>query len=50
MIEGHAFFAGVDWKAVEERKLEPPLKPDGVGRDTSNFDPAITALPAVVSL
>lgn len=29
-ILSHPFFATIDWKALEERKVEPPFKPEVV--------------------
>jgi hypothetical protein len=26
-IKTHAFFAGLDWEMLEQRKMEPPFKP-----------------------
>ena len=29
----HSFFAPIDWKALEERKVTPPFKPDVVSTE-----------------
>ena len=48
-IEMHAFFSGVDWKALEAGGTEAEFKPV-IRPDASNFDPTVTEMPAVVLL
>lgn len=39
----HAFFHGINWDDVFNRKLRPPFKPEIKGEsDTTNFDPEFT--------
>lgn len=40
-IKNHAFFAGVDWAAMNRKEVTPPFKPSVKNsRDTSNIDKA----------
>ncbi|KAG9510925.1 Protein kinase C epsilon type, partial [Fragariocoptes setiger] len=55
-ILSHPFFKGIDWVALEARKVKPPFKPKFKGpRDVSNFDhdftkeePTLTPVPPEV--
>lgn len=45
-----AWFAGLDWGAVLDKKLPPPVQPDiQFDADTYNFDDYFTRQPAVDS-
>ena len=42
-IRKHAFFRNINWKELEERKVEPPFKPIvKSASDVSNFDSDFT--------
>ena len=43
-IRHQSFFAGVDWNALEARKVTPPFKPEvsDAGGDVGNFHPEFT--------
>ncbi|KAI9220893.1 kinase-like domain-containing protein [Blastocladiella britannica] len=42
-IKAHPFFATIDWKALNEKRLVPPFKPSVANAyDTSNFDEEFT--------
>jgi len=44
-VQGHAWYCGLDWKALEELRLEPPYRPEVTNaRDLSNFPEEETAL------
>jgi hypothetical protein len=46
-IKRHAFFAGLDWDALERREVEPPFKPTVASEtDITNFDATFTSEPA----
>jgi hypothetical protein len=48
-IKAHPFFAGMDWKKLLQKELEPPFKPHLVGAlDLTYFDPACTEVPPEV--
>eukprot|EP00045_Choanoeca_perplexa_P013320 m.150710 g.150710 ORF g.150710 m.150710 type:complete len:687 (-) comp16319_c0_seq2:228-2288(-) len=43
-IKAHAFFAGLDWLALENKELEPPFKPKvKSAMDVGNFDADFTS-------
>jgi hypothetical protein len=43
-IKEHPFFAGIDWKKILHKEIEPPFKPHLVGAmDLKYFDPSVTA-------
>ncbi len=45
-VKAHAWFADIDWIALEERRVVPPFKPQVVTvTDTANFDPEFTNMP-----
>ncbi|CAK0907840.1 unnamed protein product [Prorocentrum cordatum] len=45
VIQSHAWYCGLDWKALEELRLEPPYRPEVTNaRDLSNFPEEETAL------
>lgn len=45
-VKRHAFFRDVDWDAVVQRQLTPPIVPDVRGREcTRNFDDGFTSAP-----
>lgn len=38
-IKEHPFFAGINWKDLEEHKIQPPFKPTVLSeQDVNNFD------------
>ena len=42
-LKNHAFFADVDWEALQQKRVVPPFKPKlKSALDTSNFDPEFT--------
>lgn len=50
-IKSHPFFAPVDWKRLEKKEIDAPWKPEISGDlDVSNFDPAFTEEPAVLTM
>jgi serine/threonine protein kinase len=50
-VKAHAFFAGLDWKAVMARTIKPRWVPTiKSDTDTSNFDDTITSEAAVLLL
>merc|ERR1719263_2147244 len=49
-IRAHAFFAGVDWTAVFQRRITPPFKPKVSGDgDVSNFEREFVDMPLGMS-
>eukprot|EP00042_Codosiga_hollandica_P035481 m.263483 g.263483 ORF g.263483 m.263483 type:complete len:349 (-) comp54644_c0_seq4:56-1102(-) len=49
-MKGHAFFAGLEWDKLEQRKIEPPFKPQIKSKKAfNNFDADFTAEPAVLT-
>ena len=49
-IKGHKWFSGIDWNAVENKKVKPAWVPTIRSEtDTSNFDAAVTQQDAVLS-
>ncbi|CAH8650494.1 unnamed protein product [Heterobilharzia americana] len=49
-IMNHAFFAPIDWIALEQKQVPPPYRPTcGGDRDLIHFDPAFTDEPVVLT-
>ncbi|KAH8867229.1 Protein kinase C iota type [Schistosoma japonicum] len=49
-IMNHAFFAPIDWVALEQKQVPPPYRPTcGGDRDLIHFDPAFTDEPVVLT-
>eukprot|EP00927_Polykrikos_kofoidii_P000185 TRINITY_DN1007_c0_g1_i1.p1 TRINITY_DN1007_c0_g1~~TRINITY_DN1007_c0_g1_i1.p1 ORF type:complete len:383 (-),score=72.94 TRINITY_DN1007_c0_g1_i1:90-1196(-) len=49
-VMAHPFFARIDWVAIQQRRVEPPFKPNLTqGTDTQYFDKAFVDLPVVNS-
>jgi serine/threonine protein kinase len=49
-IMSHAFFRGVNWEDVYEKRLPPPFKPTVKNeKDTSNFDTEFTSVTPVLT-
>ncbi|KAI9471847.1 MAG: kinase-like domain-containing protein [Benjaminiella poitrasii] len=43
-IKNHPFFASIDWKKLNQKKLQPPFKPSvDSAYDTTNFDDEFTS-------
>ncbi|KAH7105621.1 Pkinase-domain-containing protein [Auriculariales sp. MPI-PUGE-AT-0066] len=43
-LKEHAFFSGIDWKALALKQVPPPFKPDVESDEsTANFDPEFTS-------
>ncbi|GAN11216.1 pkinase-domain-containing protein [Mucor ambiguus] len=43
-IKNHAFFSSIDWKKLNQKKLQPPYKPSvDSAYDTTNFDDEFTS-------
>lgn len=43
-IKNHPFFASIDWKKLNQKKLQPPYKPSVESAyDTQNFDDEFTS-------
>jgi serum/glucocorticoid-regulated kinase 2 len=43
-IKNHPFFASIDWRKLNQKKLQPPYKPPVVSAyDTQNFDDEFTS-------
>jgi serum/glucocorticoid-regulated kinase 2 len=50
-IKSHAFFASIDWAALERKDVDPPFKPSVKSEtDTSQIDPVFTTETPVDSL
>jgi protein-serine/threonine kinase len=50
-IKTHAFFAGTDWLAVEQRRYIPPFRPSlAADTDVQYFDREFVSLPVINSL
>lgn len=49
-VKNHAFFAGIDWIAIQQRRVTPPFKPSvQQGGDVKYFDKEFIDLPCVNS-
>lgn len=49
-IEQHIFFRTVDWRAMEQRLVPPPYKPQVTSeRDLTNIDTLFTKEPVVLT-
>jgi len=49
-IKEHPFFAHLDWVALENRQIKPPIRPKSSGGlDASNFDSDFTNAPVVLT-
>lgn len=49
-IEQHFFYAGIDWKLLEQRMIQPPYKPQiSSERDLANIDELFTNEPVVLT-
>lgn len=49
-IMSHAFFRGVNWEDVYEKRVPPPFKPTVKSdKDTSNFDTEFTSVTPVLT-
>jgi len=49
-LKEHPFFAGIDWTAFMQGRMQPPWKPNVVGSlDTSQFDQEFTSMQPAVS-
>ena len=47
-VKSHPFFAGLDWRALYDCRIETPWQPDVTGSlDTSQFDSEFTSMPLV---
>ena len=47
-IKTHPFFAGIDWEALEQRRVDPPYKPEAVNLD--GFDVSYPDLTTLLSV
>jgi len=49
-VKSHPFFTGIDWIAIQQRRVTPPFKPNlSQGGDVKYFDKEFVDLPAVNS-
>jgi len=49
-VKNHAFFKGIDWNLLYQKRLRPPFKPTvgPIATDTNNFDSEFTTMPLSV--
>eukprot|EP00434_Breviolum_minutum_P021955 symbB.v1.2.019380.t1/scaffold1582.1/size178113/15 len=49
-VKGHPFYSGIDWTAIQQRRVTPPFKPNvSEGGDVKYFDKEFVDLPVVNS-
>ena len=49
-MKGHPFFTGIEWVAIQQRRVTPPFKPNiSEGADVKYFDKEFVDLPAAAS-